>query len=748
MQFQSECRRGYKSVFIFKCKMCCKSSSITTEKDVPENNYLPINKAVVSGSLSIGIGFTQLNELSASLEIPCLSATSFSKYQVKVGNAVQDTAWDEMIKAGNEERQLALECGNTDVDGTPMCTVVADGQWSKRSYKTKYDALSGAATIIGYKTGKVLFVGIKNRYCAVCQRSKSLSQEIPKHNCFLNWKQASTAMEAGGIVEGFSKSVEMHGLKFNKLIGDGDSSVVKRLNEILPYGPRFMIQKIECRNHLLRNYISKLKMLATKTEYPVTIRKFIVTNILRFRSDVTKAISYQKDILDKSKNQKIADLKNDLKNAPYHRFGQHQECNSYFCKGSKIGEINMVPEALRCGILLEIDKITSRLVNNSSSLIEDLDNNICEQFNSIINKYVGGKRINFSQSNNYSTRIKAAIISFNSKAYLSTIHKKIMNFSPGTIGKKFMKNTDRIRLNTINRRKLYNSKKIHRKKMVSARSKGPDSHYGLAEPLMDTLDEDELRKKKNSFIQYLHTVDLKKIEIDTRDQNLNPNWFQERKIRLTASRFGEICKMRPNTSCKTKVHNILYKPPVTSKQMSYGHNMEHEARKKLEEIIKLDVQLSGLVIDTNFPYLAASPDGLVGDHAIVEIKCPYTAKDSENSVDAVNNKLLSYCNITQENKLQLKNDHQYYYQVMGQLHITRRNVCYFVVYAKKWISVEHIYYDKTFWEEKMIKKLNLFYTECILPEIVDPLYGKRLLISDIREPTYIKEKINERLTIK
>lgn len=54
----------------------------------------------------------------------------------------------------------------------------------------------------------------------IIDRSKSLSQEIPKHNCFLNWKQASTAMEADGIVEGFSKSVEMHGLKFNKLIGN------------------------------------------------------------------------------------------------------------------------------------------------------------------------------------------------------------------------------------------------------------------------------------------------------------------------------------------------------------------------------------------------------------------------------------------------------------------------------------------------------------------------------------------------
>lgn len=90
------------------------------------------------------------------------------------------------------------------------------------------------------------------------------------------------------------------------VICDGDSSVVKRLNEILPYGSRFLIQKIECRNHLLCNYISKLKMLATKTEYPVSIRKFIVTYILRFRSDVTKAITYQKNILDKSKNQKIA----------------------------------------------------------------------------------------------------------------------------------------------------------------------------------------------------------------------------------------------------------------------------------------------------------------------------------------------------------------------------------------------------------------------------------------------------------
>lgn len=39
------------------------------------------------------------------------------------------------------------------------------------------------------------------------------------HKCFLNWTKGATSIEADGIAEGFLKSIEMHGLKFNKLIG-------------------------------------------------------------------------------------------------------------------------------------------------------------------------------------------------------------------------------------------------------------------------------------------------------------------------------------------------------------------------------------------------------------------------------------------------------------------------------------------------------------------------------------------------
>jgi len=84
-----------------------------------------------------------MSELAASLEMPSLSCNPFHRIQTEVGSILKNSAFDEMKKAGDEERKMALECGNVDSDGIPMCTVVADGQWSKRSYKTKYDALSG-----------------------------------------------------------------------------------------------------------------------------------------------------------------------------------------------------------------------------------------------------------------------------------------------------------------------------------------------------------------------------------------------------------------------------------------------------------------------------------------------------------------------------------------------------------------------------------------------------------------------------
>ncbi|KAJ8952670.1 hypothetical protein NQ318_020985 [Aromia moschata] len=146
-----------------------------------------------------------------------------------VAEVVRRSAWSAMEEAAKEEARLAVELGEVDQDGMPYITVVADGAWSKRSYNINYDALSGVGCIIGYRTGKLLFLGIRNKYCAVCARSESKNVEVPKHVCYKNWNKASTGMETDIIVEGFKTSIQLYGLKYLRMVGDGDSSVYRKL---------------------------------------------------------------------------------------------------------------------------------------------------------------------------------------------------------------------------------------------------------------------------------------------------------------------------------------------------------------------------------------------------------------------------------------------------------------------------------------------------------------------------------------
>jgi len=73
-------------------------------------------------------------------------------------------------------------------------------------------------------------------------------------------------------------------------------------------------------------------------------------------------------------------IQKDLSNAPFHRLGQHTQCNSYFCNKNENNEINLnlVPEASHGGIMQEIENCVQRLVNNAESLLESKDNNGCE----------------------------------------------------------------------------------------------------------------------------------------------------------------------------------------------------------------------------------------------------------------------------------------------------------------------------------------------------------------------------------
>ena len=81
-----------------------------------------------------------------------------------------------------EERRLAEESGEFH-HGVPAITVIVDGGWSKRSHKHSYNANSGVGIIIGKRTGKLLYVGVRNKRCH--DSATNIPQD--KHVCYKNW---------------------------------------------------------------------------------------------------------------------------------------------------------------------------------------------------------------------------------------------------------------------------------------------------------------------------------------------------------------------------------------------------------------------------------------------------------------------------------------------------------------------------------------------------------------------------------
>lgn len=83
----------------------------------------------------------------------------------------------------------------------------------------------------------------------------------------------------------------------------------------------------------------------------------------------------------------------------------------------------------------------------------------------------------------------------------------------------------------------------------------------------------------------------------------------ERSKRLTASLFGSVIKRRPYTPCHSLVKSCLQQKVFHTDAVEYGIMKESIAIKHFESAMGLYVKPSGLWIDEEYGFLAASPDG-------------------------------------------------------------------------------------------------------------------------------------------
>ena len=254
----------------------------------------------------------------------------------------------------------------------------------------------------------------------------------------------------------------------------------------------------------------------------------------------------------------------------------------------------------------------------------------------------------------------------------------------------------------------------------------------------------ELEKLVIEFKQSLQ-LPLEKImdiEQHTRNQSHSSLWYSVRRYRLTASYFGQIRQRRPTTSAHSLVLRILSTSSFSSPATEWGKDNEQRAidqyvpQQQKDGKTDLYACSSGFVVSEDHPFLGASPDAVVYDPSVTstfglaELKCPYSSRDM-TPVEACSQPAF-FCTLNSTSgKLQLKKEHPYHSQVQGQMAITKREWCDFVVYTEKGISIERIHFDKIFWEE-LLQKLVDIYDNCLAPEIVNPIHVLGMKVRDLR----------------
>ena len=151
-----------------------------------------------------------------------------------------------------------------------------------------------------------------------------------------------------------------------------------------------------------------------------------------------------------------------------------------------------------------------------------------------------------------------------------------------------------------------------------------------------------------------------------------PEWHQARLGKLTASKVADaistLKKGDPSQASIDLAFQILAekytgKPTqfFTTEAMRWGTETEPLALAEYSQRFKVQVESCGFIVHPSESMLGASPDGLVGDDGLIEIKCPTTTTFLKWLADGV---------VPDKHKPQM----------MAQLACTGRKWCDFVAY--------------------------------------------------------------------
>lgn len=205
-------------------------------------------------------------------------------------------------------------------------------------------------------------------------------------------------------------------------------------------------------------------------------------------------------------------------------------------------------------------------------------------------------------------------------------------------------------------------------------------------------------------------------------------WFAQREGKVTGSKVGAILGLNPWRTPKDVLDQMLGKTKFEGNVATdWGNAMEASAREAFELLTGFDVKDAPFV--EKHDWLGASPDGYIGELGLIEIKCPWSRRDSSHFKS-------------------IEQMPYYHAQVQVQLYCTGREYCWFFQYSPYGYRLELIRRDDDYLAEVLpkLKKfhekyLDLLHGRCNNQDIpTNPTGGDTMNVKDYIE---IVERCNE-----
>jgi putative phage-type endonuclease len=188
-----------------------------------------------------------------------------------------------------------------------------------------------------------------------------------------------------------------------------------------------------------------------------------------------------------------------------------------------------------------------------------------------------------------------------------------------------------------------------------------------------------------------------------------PEWKAERAGKATASKIADIVAKtktgwgasRANYMAQLVAERLTGQPTegYSNAAMQHGTATEPEARDAYAFAYDVDVQQVGFIPHPTIEWAGASPDGLVGDDGLVEIKCPNTA----TAIDALMGAPI---------------ERKYLLQMQWQMACTERRWCDFVVYDPRLPASMSLHIERVNRDDVLIAEIQKEVT-AFLKEVAD-----------------------------